>query len=54
MSIQWFDQKIWEVCKQAEVWWAERMPAIKEMSDKRLKQWQEEQEHKERWRVMVI
>jgi len=54
MSKQWLDKKIWEECKQAEVWWGERMPAIKVVSNKRLEEWREEQEHKERWRYMVV
>lgn len=34
MSKQWLDEKIWEVCKKAEIWWAERIPSIYECSEK--------------------
>jgi hypothetical protein len=54
MSKLWLDQKIWEECKKAEAWWAERMPELKSISDKRIEQWREEKEHKDRWRYMIV
>lgn len=54
MNRYWLDQKIWEACKIAEAWWAERTPAIIERSNRALEQWREEAENKERWKEMVI
>lgn len=47
--MHWLTEEIIAECRSAEVWWAERLPAIKARADATAARWREEAEQKARW-----
>lgn len=52
--MKWITSQIIDECVKAEKDWLQRLPKIIERSKATREQWLEEEEHKRRWKELIV